>query len=85
MLRQIVFCFHQLECQCVLVISSEPFNDSLEAEITAQKMKLPVEDFFSKCDQIRSFTVLHTNIDGWMDGWMDDKSMDGWINGWMDG
>ena len=25
--------------------------------LTAQKTKFPIKDFFSKCDQIRSFTV----------------------------
>ena len=31
--------------------------------ITAQKMKFPIKDFFSKCDQIRSFlNIQHTII-----------------------
>ena len=30
--------------------------------ITAQKMKFPIKDFFSKCDQIRSFMRIWSHL-----------------------
>ena len=34
----------------------------LEAWLTAQKMKFSIEDFFSKCDQIRSFLRIWSHL-----------------------
>ena len=34
----------------------------LDLPNTAQKMKFPIEDFFSKCDQIRSFLRIWSHL-----------------------
>ena len=33
-------------------------KNSRSVDNTAQKMKFSIKDFFSKCDQIRSFAIL---------------------------
>ena len=35
---------------------------SLTISYTAQKMKFPIKDFFSKCDQIRSFLRIWSHL-----------------------
>ena len=38
------------------------FNFDELKTITAQKMKLPIKDFFSKCDQIRSLLRIWSHL-----------------------
>ena len=43
--------------KCILIFSHTMFSN-----ITAQKMKFPINDFFSKCDQIRSFLRIWSHL-----------------------
>ena len=38
------------------------WSDALERAATAQKMKLSINDFFSKCDQIRSYLRIWSHL-----------------------
>ena len=37
-------------------------NSFLQVSVTAQKMKFSIKDFFSKCDQIRSFLQIWSHL-----------------------
>ena len=41
---------------------SQVFKDMLEMNLTAQKMKFSIKDFFSKCDQIRSKLRIRSHL-----------------------
>ena len=38
------------------------FNNVVYMSFTAQKMKFSIKDFFSKCDQIRSFLRIWSHL-----------------------
>ena len=40
---------------CKILESNEIHNENISTKYTAQKMMFAAKDFFSKCDQIRSF------------------------------
>ena len=41
---------------------SRCFPEPYERSLTAQKMKFSIKDFFSKCDQIRSFLHIWSHL-----------------------
>ena len=48
-----------LACASNFINSCDPVNFGID---TAQKMKFSIKDFFSKCDQIRSFLGIWSHI-----------------------
>ena len=47
---------------CCFAAEFLPKNPFLHSIVTAQKMKFSIKDFFSKCDQIRSFLRIWSHL-----------------------
>ena len=43
-------------------VTSFMFDRTINMPLTAQKMKLSIKDFFSKCDQIRCFLLIWSHL-----------------------
>ena len=43
-------------------VQKKAFENQIWANLTAQKMKFSIQDFFSKCDQIRSFLRIWSHL-----------------------
>ena len=50
------------KCSNTLKHTHNQFVFTIKAKLTTQKMKFSVKDFFSKCDQIRSFLQIWSHL-----------------------